>query len=32
MGLLSVYVNTVYGKEAIKETVYGKEGIEGTLY
>ena len=31
-GLLSVYVNTVYGKEAIKEIVYGKEGIEGTLY
>ena len=31
-GLLSVYVNTVYGKEGIKETAYEKEGIEGTVY
>ena len=31
-GLLSVYVNTGYGKEGIKETAYEKEGIEGTVY
>ena len=31
-GLLSVYGNTVYGKEGIKETVYWNELIDWTVY